>query len=127
MKSYFAIFQSHINYFCLVWCLTSDPKRKESIVKQKTILHDLMHILHLYLKSQTRIILYSYNQIELRSYSSVRLIRSYSSVTFGRKSIIQSITVTWNHLQDKLNEYDLLKSITKKPGNFTSQVIYIYL
>ena len=33
-------------------------------------------------------------------------IPSYNSVRFRRKSNIHSTTLTWNHLQDKLNEYD---------------------
>ena len=33
---------------------------------------------------------------------------SNNSVIFGRKSIIHSMTFTWNHLQNKLTEYDIL-------------------
>ena len=33
---------------------------------------------------------------------------SYSTVRFGRKSIIHSTTLTWNYLQDKLTEYNFL-------------------
>ena len=33
---------------------------------------------------------------------------SYNSVRFGRKSIIHSITLTWNCLQEKLTEYNFL-------------------
>ena len=33
---------------------------------------------------------------------------SYSTIRFGRKSIIHSTTLTWNYLQDKLTEYNFL-------------------
>ena len=33
---------------------------------------------------------------------------SYNSLRFGKKSIIHIMTLTWNHLQDKLTEYDFL-------------------
>ena len=47
---------------------------------------------------------YSYNIDQQEMVS----IPSYNSVRFGRKSIIHSVTLTWNHLQDKLTEYDFL-------------------
>ena len=35
-------------------------------------------------------------------------VSSYNTVSFGRKSIIHSTTLTWNYLQDKLTEYNFL-------------------
>ena len=52
---------------------------------------------------------------------------SYNLVRFGRKSIIHSTTLTWNHLQDKLTEYDLFKFISKKPENITLEILYFCL
>ena len=36
------------------------------------------------------------------------VVTCYNTVTFGRKSIIHSTTLTWNYLQDKLTEYNFL-------------------
>ena len=38
---------------------------------------------------------------------------SYNSVRFGRKSIIHSTNLIWNHLQNKLTEYDFLNLLSK--------------
>ena len=38
---------------------------------------------------------------------------SYNLVRFGRKLIINSTTLTWTQLQDKLTEYDFLCLSTK--------------
>ena len=49
---------------------------------------------------------HSYNTRSARN--GLLFVPSYNTVRFGRKSIIHSTTLTWNYLQDKLNEYNFL-------------------
>ena len=56
--------------------------------------------------------------------SGLLFVPSYNSVRFGRKSIIHSITLTWNCLQEKLNEYNFL-SLT--PRNLKILLIKFFI
>ena len=47
---------------------------------------------------------HSFNLRSLRN--GLLFVLSYNSARFGAKSIIHSNDLAWNHLQEKLNEYD---------------------
>ena len=49
---------------------------------------------------------HSYNTRSARN--GLLFVPSYNTFRYGRKSIILSITLTWNYLQDKLTEYNFL-------------------
>ena len=49
---------------------------------------------------------HSYNNRSARN--DLLFVPSYNSVRLGRKSIIHSMSLTWNHLQDKFTECDFL-------------------
>ena len=65
---------------------------------------------------------HSYNTRSARN--GLLFVPSYNSVRFDRKSIIQSVTLTWNHLQDKLTEYDFL-SLSPKSLKISLLKFYI--
>ena len=55
--------------------------------------------------------MHSYNTTS--AINGLLFVPSYNSVRFGRKSVIHSTTLTWNYLQDKLAEYNLLSLIPR--------------
>ena len=58
---------------------------------------------------------HSYNTRSARN--DLLFVPSYNTITFGRKLVIHSTTLTWNYLQDKLTEYFFSVLNTKKPQN----------
>ena len=66
---------------------------------------------------------HSYNTTSARN--DLLFAPSYNSDRFGRKSIIHSTTLTWNHLQNKLTEYDILQYKTNKTNNLMKIVDFL--
>ena len=66
---------------------------------------------------------HSYNTRSVRN--SPLFVPSYNSVRFGRKSIIHLTTRSWNHLQGKLTEYDIL-SLSPKSLRILLLKFFIY-
>ena len=91
---YFAIFQSHINYDCIdiidiIDCI------------------DIINIeCSIFVNNCFKLALVTHYCTTRSARNSLLFVPSYNSVRFVRKSIIHSVTLTWNHLQDKLTEYD---------------------
>ena len=52
---------------------------------------------------------------------------SYNTSRSGRKPVICSATLTWNHLQKKYRNHDFMKLAPKVPRNFlTQKLIFLY-
>ena len=64
---------------------------------------------------------YLYNTRSARN--GLLFVPSYNTVRFLRKSIIHSTTLTWNSLQDKLIEYNVLFN-SKKPQNIINKTFH---
>ena len=55
------------------------------------------------------------------SSKGLRFVPSYNTSRFGRKSVICSATLIWNHLQNKYSNHDFMKLIPKALKNFLTQ------
>ena len=64
---------------------------------------------------------YLYNTRSARN--GLLFVPSYNTVRFLRKSIIHSTTLTWNSLQDKLIEYNVLFN-SKNPQNIINKTFH---
>ena len=61
------------------------------------------------------------------SINDVLFVSSCSSVSIGRKSVIYSTTLAWNHPQNKLIEHDILCLRPKSLKLLTFKVLCFYL
>ena len=61
------------------------------------------------------------------SSKGLRFVPSYNTSRFGRKSIICSATLIWNHLQNKYSNHDFMKLAPKTLKKFLTQKLGSYI